>query len=65
MSLANLERMTWFSGKVQINNNGSCAEVVSTPGKIALRDSKDPSGTGDSPGVGGLPAPAGLPMLAA
>lgn len=31
--------------KAQLSNiNGACVEIASTPGKVAIRDSKDPSG---------------------
>jgi hypothetical protein len=35
--------LSW--SKAQISNiNGACVEIASTPGKIAIRDSKDPGG---------------------
>jgi Domain of unknown function (DUF397) len=43
--LTEAERMSVTWRKAQIStNNGSCVEVASVVGKIALRDSKDPSG---------------------
>jgi hypothetical protein len=45
ISLTDLERTILVWRKAQIStNNGSCIEVASAAGKIALRDSKDPGG---------------------
>jgi Domain of unknown function (DUF397) len=43
--LTDPERSSLVWRKAQLStNNGSCVEVASVVGKIALRDSKDPSG---------------------
>jgi hypothetical protein len=45
LTLTNSERMSLTWRKAQLStNNGACVEVASVPGKIAVRDSKDPSG---------------------
>lgn len=45
MVLTDLERTGLAWRKAQVStNNGSCVEIASTVGKIALRDSKDPRG---------------------
>jgi len=45
MTLTDLERTGLVWRKAQLStNNGSCVEIASVTGKIALRDSKDPSG---------------------
>src|ERR1022692_1493535 len=45
MTLTNLERISLTWRKAQLStNNGSCVEIASVVGKIALRDSKDTSG---------------------
>ena len=45
LTLTNSERrgLTWRKARLS-TNNGACIEVASVPGKIAVRDSKDPSG---------------------
>jgi hypothetical protein len=35
--------LNWRKAQMS-TNNGACLEVASVPGKIALRDSKDPGG---------------------
>jgi hypothetical protein len=43
--LTHLERMGLIWRKAQFStNNGACVEVAAIVGKVALRDSKDPSG---------------------
>ena len=43
--LSSTERSSFVWRKAQRStNNGSCIEVASAVGKIALRDSKDPNG---------------------
>jgi len=45
ISLTDLEHVSLVWRKAQFSsNNGACIEVASAGGKIALRDSKDPSG---------------------
>lgn len=45
MLLTDPERESLVWRKAQLStNNGACVEVASAVGKIALRDSKDPSG---------------------
>jgi hypothetical protein len=45
MALIDPERSFLVWRKAQLSlNNGSCVEVASVAGNIALRDSKDPSG---------------------
>lgn len=38
-----LAGLSWIKAKAS-NHNGACVEIASTPDKIAMRDSKDPSG---------------------
>ena len=35
--------LTWRKAQLS-TNNGACVEVASVPGKVAVRDSKDPGG---------------------
>jgi len=35
--------LSWIKAQLS-NHNGACVEIASTPGKIAIRDSKDPAG---------------------
>jgi hypothetical protein len=35
--------LTWVKAQMS-SHNGQCVEIASTPGKIAMRDSKDPDG---------------------
>jgi hypothetical protein len=45
LTLTTSERMSLTWHKAQLStNNGACVEVASVPGKIAVRDSKDPGG---------------------
>lgn len=45
IGLTDPERASLLWRKAQLStNNGSCVEISSIIGKIALRDSKDPSG---------------------
>ena len=45
MTLTTSERMSLVWRKAQRSTtNGSCVEIASVAGKIAVRDSKDPSG---------------------
>ena len=45
MTLTDPERINITWRKAQLStNNGSCVEVAAVVGKVALRDSKDPSG---------------------
>ncbi len=45
VTLTNLEQTSLTWRKAQLStNNGSCVEIASVVGKIALRDSKDASG---------------------
>jgi predicted secreted Zn-dependent protease len=45
LTLTNSERMSLTWHKAQLStNNGACVEVASVPGKIAVRDSKNPNG---------------------
>lgn len=37
------EGLTWVKAQMS-SHNGQCVEIASTPGKIAMRDSKDPDG---------------------
>ena len=45
LTLTNSERMglTWRKAQ-RSTKDGACVEVASVPGKIAVRDSKDPGG---------------------
>ncbi len=45
LTLTTSERLSLTWRKAQLStNNGACVEVASVPGKIAVRDSKDPDG---------------------
>ena len=45
MTLTTSERMSLVWRKAQLSTtNGSCIEIASLAGKIAMRDSKDPGG---------------------
>lgn len=45
LTLTNSERMSLTWRKAQRStNDGACVEVASVPGKVAVRDSKDPGG---------------------
>jgi Domain of unknown function (DUF397) len=43
LTTSELLALNWRKARMS-TNNGACLEVASVPGKIALRDSKDPSG---------------------
>jgi hypothetical protein len=45
MTLTEVERtsLTWLKAEAS-THNGQCVEIASAPGKIAMRDSKDPDG---------------------
>jgi len=43
LTTSELMSLTWRKAK-RSTTNGACIEIASVPGKIAVRDSKDPSG---------------------
>jgi Domain of unknown function (DUF397) len=45
LTLTEAERagLAWLKAQAS-NHNGACVEIAEVPGKIAMRDSKDPSG---------------------
>jgi hypothetical protein len=43
MSEAERGALTWLKARAS-SHNGQCVEIASAPGKIAIRDSKDPAG---------------------
>lgn len=38
------QRLTWHKASRSNSNGGNCVEVAASPGRVLVRDSKDPDG---------------------